>query len=1222
MTVIASGDVTRARSARRVQCRPVLNLTPLRQVVQALVTANATYPLTQINRVITGDWDNIRVGQGFRVERPDGQIVTWGVLRRFSSTLSGIAFPDVKADGDGGYARSIGLPILENDILRVYEHHPAWSIYSRATAEDSFKAWDTFYNGAGTAPPPVCNIGPHRQVWVDPAGVARLTFDASASYDWLAGAGGITAYNWTLPDTATVRAGGTDQQTVTVDFLPGVHLIACEVTSVNGRRTTGYRWVWVNVDDQQSEHAPFSHRFAVVDIEADREDRHGREMTFTIRGDAEALASALHPGQMCHFAHPVTFDGQTINGATDSFIGHMDDYEITSDRFTAEARVRFVSPLKLAARMPTATQLVEETPSPRFWTEVRQGLSDPAHVAYYCMRYHATLLDLHDYTHDPGLRPLRREVYGVRQENIGGQLDFIGELAAGEINCRSDGEIKFIFEPNHLEVADKNALDDKFTWTDVDLRDPLDIRPRLRPDAAAVTLGGVSYDGATVMPYLAIAPGYAAAQGITRDTMTDVIVTPAGGQEKVERLVGHRFAYLNNPLAEMEHRPLMMLDILVPADDDWHRLALSSMYLPVDANRFGMDWNAPGGMRTRPTSVRREWSNERGQWQYEILAELRALSNGRRGRFLDVDPDGAWQWIDLEGFVADNDIYAQDDLISGLDEAYALAVAWNDQGDLARSLNFTAKKVTWGKLNNLAGNHRVLGAAWDYSAALPAVEILVYDASDHRLIIYRTPNAFATSPVSSVQRTINLDDTYRGQAMIKSNASVSCVVFATTTGTFAIRRTGSTWESAAARVGVNAADEDAGSDRLGLALVGSNQYVYAQTAAGEYALYTASGTGSWSLVDNHPGDDAVSASASPMIEPGPGSSLYITLDLDSSIPGEETIIQADLTNQGPGTPAINLPRISTDPAAQNIPTRYGTSVLYQTDEQIAGTDYTLDSITVRLTTELWWNLDDGDPPGNEGDPVYYPPGDGSGTVYNNHNVIFDMQFALLDKDGDILYAEPQYEAHALSLDDADLIYAPSPTSFNRIFLRSRTDRTFTPDEPLEGVRYLYFGYISQAEHTFGLFTTGAINEPKFQVSASLVGMTISNQREVGPRLFRLHTSSDTWTNVTPEEDRVPLHPAALSARTANIQTIVTRLNGTRQLIRSVNDGDTWTNRRITSYKWLRHLDSSVYLVGGPGRLDVTTDTLSSFSPRAGNWSSAVGTVGAFEGALVAIEVDE
>lgn len=1198
MAVISSSDRDLARNAKQITVQPVLNVVPLNELATAEVNgAPSVYPVTGLAVTSTSaDWMSIKTGMLFRIDRPDGTIITWGVVRL--PIIPSAIYIDAKSRGDGGFARDIYYEIEGGETIRVYDVFPAWGLLGRATAEDVFKLWDVTYRGQGARPEPVCNMGTHLQEFVDPlTNRATFTLSASESYDWFAGTSGITGYEWTLPTGVAIESGTVNDATLTVSAPPGAYRISCEVASLVGRTSIGHRWLFANTENDSGVGASFGSKHGVSLPTGDQHNRQGREVSFAC--DLSAKAD-IYPGALAVMTTRYFYDGIELSIGANTFVGYLT--EITSEATFSRRSLtlKFSSPLRYGRTIPTVTQLIQEVASPTEWTEVVFGLSHPAFYAFYALKYHTTLLLLHDFLYDVSFLQLRRRVIGLSQTNIIGQLDFIGQIGRGFVSCRSDGTIAIRADGDLMENAERNALDEKFVWTEDAIGEPLSIQPTTRPAVAQVILDGISYSGGeSPDTYRAIAPGYAAGQGQGQTDGTDIIVTTNEGQERVERIAGHLFAKENNPLQSVSLSLAYPLDILEPADNDWHILNIPEEYLTFDPNQFGVNWNST--TRFTPNSVTRQWRRVRGSPVLSISAEVRLTSFGQRGEYLPIAKSDGWNWQSDNGWAADNrNVYNQDTPDYDLGSGYALVVAWNSFGELALTENALDKRVNWRVIrgqgvDSLPGF--VLDATWDYAVSTASVYALTkVDVST--LKVYRC--ADITAPTWIEQESITITSaTFTGKARVACSDSLIAVAWLSTDGIRVIRKAIS-WGSPVV-VGSSFTDVEAAASELALSVDGSITHVSGAVAAGEYALFRASGTGSFNQVANIP---ANSRRASSVIahKSALNGDRYATLYRNTSTVSASTIstftVQSEL-----------IPMLRDSANAPNQLAEYGFHSLRQDSVMANGGGYTVSEFNASFKTTLWYT------PGSASAPDYYPP---EGDFWS---VPVTLEVALLDAKRRPLWSSGVYRWVANQA-GGSVTYAPTLMSVTRIRYEIEQSIAEVFSTPIEGVRFIEYSFRADTPQNFnaGKFTQSTLDYSFFEMSGGVTSIKTTELAYDGWRLYRV-SASDTWTDITPNDDFVPLRREALARNTAATKSFIIGVDerGEKRLLVTTSSGSGWNRKRQTAYIWLKELSDGVYLAGRDQGLDLSIDDLETAYERIGDWSVNVGEIGIIEGALMLVE---
>jgi len=114
------------------------------------------------------------------------------------------------------------------------------------------------------------------------------------------------------------------------------------------------------------------------------------------------------------------------------------------------------------------------------------------------------------------------------------------------------------------------------------------------------------------------------------------------------------------------------------------------------------------------------------------------------------------------------------------------------------------------------------------------------------------------------------------------------------------------------------------------------------------------------------------------------------------------------------------------------------------------------------------------------------------------------------------------------------------------------------------------------------------------------------------KLYRVDDATETWTDITPTGDYVPMRYNACSTNANDVWIIGTDPDGDKKLFISDDNGDTWTDRGSIRYDWLiRMSGDDVFVLGGDGLLSVTNNDFGTYHSRLGQWAS-LGSVGFME----------
>jgi len=1230
MTVVDSGDVTAYRAAKRATVAPVLNLEPLTEWANAEVDVYVDPYQAPHSAIATinesadfaSEDDSNRL---FRIERPTGEIVCWGVARKQSGAST--FYPDVKSHGDFGYATNEALNIETDDVIRIYTNAHLWAMVSRVGSDGTqYKRWDVAYSDQGATPPPVVNMGADQQQFVDPTtALATFSFDASESFDWLEGVtaqGGIAAYAWTLPTGATITAGGAALPNITFTIAAGIYRVSCTVTNNNSKTATGHRWIFAN---DHSANAPFSETYSINAISGDLTDDKGWEAQFVVLGD---ISSEVFPGQKALFTAPVSYDGAELDtnaSFSKTFVGYVDNYAVSTEASGLKTTTLFIkSPLKICHALPSATQFIEEAAQPSAWTEVRRGLCDPAYAAFYLLKYHTTVLDYHDFLYEADIRLLRRRVFGFNADVINNHLETVGAIMSGDIGCRSDGTITLTQKPELQNDADRDARDTKFTWQDADLRDRLVIQAMMRSRIAYLIMAAVAFDGDLNKPmpkFASKAPGRAQAQGTTKTDLPDISVSITGGAAELYRIIGHWFAYLNNPLEKINVLPSAMWEVCEPADADWHVLDISTDYLPLDLDKFGARWATD--QRFRPTQVQRSWSRNGAGWVKELTVIARMESYGLPGVFHptyrgEIAPFiGIGGWIDGLNITMpelDLDLSLSLPTVSG----YDLGFAYNNVGLSEVADSFNGNNPSWDIANTgLTGD--VITQCLDQDTA-DAGYMVVYDSSLGKVRIYHNPDLLADPTDWTLQGTITVDATFQGSARIVNNTDLTALALLFTDHVQIYRRpSGGAWD-AGTLVGNTAPTDSTGAKRrFGLALDGATQYCIGRENTNDgYKVYKATAVaGAFTAIANHPGANGSAPTPQPAIQVDGSGNLVVSYNVSSSVSGSDTFQRSDWQ---PGSGGISRDAVyghirSSDLQDVDGTVSYGAYTRFWTAEQALDITYTVSRLAWLPGSAIAYPLTDAD----DSAPTYYPP---NADIIDFYNATLQARAVLYDPDGSVVGSTPWYSWTTVQAAAGTLqaLAASGGYPESKVY-RVIPGIDYTWSVEPSGVAYLETETVSPSGRDVdGDYRSTALPQTGSFTHLSMGGgfpasgnvLYVSDKANVGEHLYAVNTSTEVWTDITPVDGNNLVRSVkrwnAIAVFGTSVVAIVTDANGEKTLITG-NVSGSWSDVGATRFNWIRTLDGSTkFVAGGETEIAVSVNNLASWSSRIRGWRGSQETI--------------
>ncbi len=678
--------------------RPRLNIFPPVVVGSRLVTVTPTfYPIGEI--MMSGTIPGAKPGMMFRITEPSGETVTHGVVRKGFDGTSKL-YIDGKSRGDTGQARRLLRAIAEGQTVTVYSYQPLWSLLSRIYQGIFYKKFDVPYVNEGSRPDPVCNIGDWRQADADPiTGRATFLFNNNNSYTWLSDSQ-IISYQWTVPAQAQYIDGNQFTGTIEISLPPGFYTIYCKITDNFGKSHETMRPIWVN---HPTLYPAISDKYG-FEINSDQQDRTGRTIGFRIFGDFSE--NIIMPGGAVLFTCDDIYDGgrRLSDGVSvNNFVGFLSQETPRLELVNGQKSIQFEakSPFRRMADLPMVSQAIVEKSAPINWTEIALGLGHVDFVGWYILKHHTTFMEMFDYI---GLRetlPPRKKNWGLNGTTVSEYLEQLGKMIGGNIGSTSSGKIVIRRDPNIEESDYRDALDERLTWTQEDVVEPIEITRNVLPTVGQLRAFAFAYGtGQEPIAVAAMAPGFVQGQGPSKQDEESILVgDPLTAQDKINRVAGHMYAKANNPEPEVQIRPNRNMDVVDPALMLWHRLDFSEPYNPRDVRFF---------TRALPKDVDRGWENLGGVWLKRLTVTFETETFGQPGETYEVDSGGGSVYPPFEppynqpgpdggspeDVPSDGNGPAETGLVN-LKGNFKFIVTWDSAGQLGINLNGTNWRILW-----------------------------------------------------------------------------------------------------------------------------------------------------------------------------------------------------------------------------------------------------------------------------------------------------------------------------------------------------------------------------------------------------------------------------------------------------------------------------------------------------------------------------------------------
>ena len=614
---IPAGDLTILRSGAGA-CWDYLTVAPPVPVLTAQIAGPLTeddFPRAHLDiDNVAGNLADVKPGMDVWIGATPGDHDVW-VGRVRKAPVAGTLYISELGHGDPGLARSVHRRAAEDQHVTVVQTMSLWYAFPRILVSGGqgaiYRDWDDAYVDQGSKPPPVAVIRftinglpyQHAAAFVDPAtGLLTVAADASDSFPVAPGVS-IAGYLWTLPPQATLVEGALTSQSLTFTVPPGRYWIECQVTDGNGKTGTARRFLAAHT--RTGTHAPL----ALLTVSANG-DRKGWTATAQVPAASADLAEVPH-GAFVLLWSELAFGGTPCASAAHTLAGWCVRESTGHGARYPTTEFEVAGPGPLLDLVPAAPQRVEVATSPAHWNQVRSGLCNIPGVTWWLLRWFTnalTLFDLRMMQHSgEDWDDTRQEGFGgqaLGAPHLGGQLAGVVGTIRANFGSVSDGTFRLERNPCYRDNRTSWPVRLVLEAGDIDADMPSAAGVRANSREHRLRVGVTQADGLTFasgrsVPLRALAPDWTPAQAPGRDDLEGLAVQSQG---ELNALAGHHFAYVNNPLPNMDVPLARMLDVFEPAD-------MAFVGLRVTAAQFadpvhGRAWRRLLGLRADPGADR------------------------------------------------------------------------------------------------------------------------------------------------------------------------------------------------------------------------------------------------------------------------------------------------------------------------------------------------------------------------------------------------------------------------------------------------------------------------------------------------------------------------------------------------------------------------------------------------------------------------------------------
>lgn len=405
---------------------------------------------------------------------------------------------------------------------------------------------------------PVCICGPHRVGFLGPGGSITFSLSAALSYPT------ITSYQWTTTG-GTLSAPGNQitNLTITEDDLTsankGQFYISCTVTNAAGTHT-GYRSVFVHVDDPGSEFYPYQRWSLNSPPQANYEQGswltrlfvHGTADYDTFEDMAQVIlwhdptygSSGQAPIGVTGAANQL-FSGYALRGTVTA------DWEKSTVIFEAGS---ITEVMKRVRAMPFS--LVAEPTAQKWYQFAHPMTVDEA--SKHAALWGSNLLDLCD-VFLPTSTTTPFKTHDFQEGSLFQQMQGLLDRIQGRIASNVAGQVWTETNGQFLPTAQRNALPVAATLNKTYQREEIVLVDRMAKSTGAVRVSGATAapgtgeEAGTIVevPYCSIAPGVIPAPAGGDMTSLDNLILPT--QAEANRLAGQLLAVENRPIVEVRY---------------------------------------------------------------------------------------------------------------------------------------------------------------------------------------------------------------------------------------------------------------------------------------------------------------------------------------------------------------------------------------------------------------------------------------------------------------------------------------------------------------------------------------------------------------------------------------------------------------------------------------------------------------------------------------------
>lgn len=449
------------------------------------------------------------------------------------------------------------LPIANNLYFTVRNEYLPWRVLPRGVGSSTggatytndmtlYMDYEIAYSDQNEKIPPKANITRSALSLLPPKPAGNLdagqtyrtiVLSAAQSFSFY---GSIASVLWDVED-CTISTGTSSSTTITVRVPEGFRYIHLTVTDSNGKTSVMHFPLWAHGDTFQP--------IVNFKVTSDETSELGRNMSFEFFGPDDMVNAAALPrmGLICYWEEE---DSTRPDDYRDQYIGWA-KRESTLLRLYRTRYTLETSGIAgwLDAYSGSSLYIYDPLEIPDKWYEMRSMTIDKC--AFFILNYFSTALTICNLHLSGNSYPTKGETI-----EMGSVWRQVVEMVNGYYGVAGADSLNGIWLRKHfcyLTTDERNAVASLGTVTRTDLTDdvPVVFKNELINKIGLVIGGGSSFNSTENTIFASAAPGLTPGDVSGEEQAPGQRLPTSGAQTELNRVTGHRYAFLNNPNSDI-----------------------------------------------------------------------------------------------------------------------------------------------------------------------------------------------------------------------------------------------------------------------------------------------------------------------------------------------------------------------------------------------------------------------------------------------------------------------------------------------------------------------------------------------------------------------------------------------------------------------------------------------------------------------------------------------